>query len=238
MKLMKRLNKITIGLIIAGFALGTIAPASAASKTITCYKGTAVKKVTAANPKCPTGYSTTKPKAVPTSAATAKATTKATPAASATATAPTTSKGSTITINATYKGTVTMVWGDADVTVTNVSATGSGSTGGLDSLKGMGTAAPAEQCTPFDGEGTLGTGADTLKVKYADGAMACAADADAPTTVTIKKGPLTIVSGTGKFAGATGTLTLTGSWAVASASKGSKPATPVTLTLVGTITTK
>lgn len=214
MKLMKRSTKIATVLTIAGLVLGNLAGANAASKTITCYKGTTVKKVTAANPKCPAGYSTTAPKAA------------------------TTTKGGSVAINATYKGTVTMVWGDADVNVTNVTATGSGNTGGLDSLKGMGAAAPAEQCTPFDGEGTLGSGADTLKVKYADGSMACSADADAPTTVTIKKGPLTIVSGTGKYAGATGSLTLTGSWAIASASKGSKPATPVTLTLVGTITTK
>jgi hypothetical protein len=218
MELMKRSTKIATVLAIAGLILGNIAGANAANKTITCYKGTTVKKVTAAKPKCPTGYSTTKPKAA--------------------ASTPETSKGGTVKINATYKGTVTMLWGDADVNVTNVTATGTGETGGLDKLTGMGSAAPAEQCTPFDGEGTLGSGADTLKVKYADGAMACSADADAPTTVTIKKGPLTIVSGTGKYAGATGSLTLTGSWAIASASKGSKPATPVTLTLVGTITTK
>ena len=215
MKLMKRSKKIATILAIAGLVFTNITGASAASKTITCYKGTTVKKVTAASPKCPAGFSTTAPKA-------------AAPA----------SKGGTVAINATYKGTVTMVWGDADVNVTNVTATGSGNTGGLDSLKGVGAAAPAEQCTPFDGEGTLGSGADTLKVQYADGSMACSADADAPTTVTIKKGPLKIISGTGKYAGATGTLTLTGSWAIASASKGSKPATPVTLTLVGTITTK
>jgi hypothetical protein len=219
MELMKRSTKIATVLAIAGLVLTNITGASAASKTITCYKGTTVKKVTAASPKCPAGYTTTAP----------KATTKAAAPAG---------KGGTVAINATYKGTVTMVWGDSDVNVTNVTATGSGNTGGLDSLKGMGAAAPAEQCTPFDGEGTLGSGADTLKVSYADGSMACAADADAPTTVTIKKGPLKIISGTGKYAGATGTLTLTGSWAIASASKGSKPATPVTLTLVGTITTK
>jgi hypothetical protein len=218
MELMKRSTKIATVLAIAGLVLGNIAGANAANKTITCYKGTTVKKVTAAKPKCPTGFSTTKPKAA--------------------ASTPATSKGGTVKINATYKGTVTMLWGDADVNVTNVTATGTGETGGLDKLTGMGSAAPAEQCTPFDGEGTLGSGADTLKVKYADGSMACSADADAPTTVTIKKGPLTIVSGTGKYAGATGSLTLTGSWAIASASKGSKPATPVTLTLTGTITTK
>ena len=215
---MKSSRKVAAILAITTLILGNVAVANAANKTITCYKGTTVKKVTAASPKCPAGYTTTAPKA------TAKATTPA--------------KGGSVVINATYKGTVTMLWGDADVTVTNVTATGSGTTGGLDSLKGMGASAPTEQCTPFDGEGTLGSGADTLKVKYADGAMACAADADAPTTVTIKKGPLTIVSGTGKYAGATGSLTLVGSWKVDSASKGSKPATPVTLTLTGTVNTK
>ena len=218
MELMKRSQKIITVLAIAGLALGNIAGASAANKTITCYKGTTVKKVTGANPKCPAGFSTTKPKAAATTAAT--------------------TKGAVVKIDATYKGTITMVWGEADVTVTNVTATGSGNTGGLDKLSGMGAAAPSEQCTPFDGEGTLGSGADTLKVKYADGAMACSADADAPTVVTIKKGPLTIVSGTGKYAGATGSLTLTGTWKVDSASKGTKPATAVTLNLVGTITTK
>lgn len=218
MELMKRSKKIATVLAIAGLVLGNVSGANAANKTITCYKGTTVKKVTAAKPKCPAGFTTTKPKAA-----------ASTPAAA---------KGGVVKIDATYKGTVTMVWGEADVTVTSVSATGTGTTGGLDSLKGMGAAAPAEQCTPFDGEGTLGSGADTLKVSFADGSMACAADADAPTTVTIKKGPLKIISGTGKYAGATGTLTLTGSWKVDSASKGTKPATAVTLELTGSITTK
>ena len=213
---MKNIKKLATVFAVAGLLLAGVSNASAANKTITCYKGTTVKKVTAANPKCPKGYTTTKPKAATT----------------------TTTKGGTVKIDATYKGTVTMVWGEADVTVTNVTANGSGATGGLDTLKGMGAAQPAEQCTAFDGEGTLGSGADTLKVKFADGAMACSADADAPTTVTIKKGPLTIISGTGKYAGATGSLTLTGSWKINSATKGAKPAEPVTLTLTGTITTK
>ena len=217
-ELTMKVKKIATVFAVAGLLLSGVATASAANKTITCYKGTTVKKVTAANPKCPAGFSITKPKVAATTAAT--------------------TKGAVIKIDATYKGTVTMVWGEADVTVTNVTATGSGATGGLDKLSGMGAAAPAEQCTPFDGEGTLGSGADTLKVKYADGAMACSADADAPTVVTIKKGPLTIISGTGKYAGATGSLTLTGTWKVDSASKGTKPATAVTLNLVGSITTK
>lgn len=202
---------------IAALLVGNFSVANAANKTITCYKGTTVKKVTAANPKCPAGFTTTKPKAASTK---------------------TTTKAGSVTINATYKGNITMVWGDADVTVTNVTATGTGATGGLDTLKGTGAAAPDSQCAAFDGEGTLGSGADTLKVKFADGSMACSAETEAPTTVTIKKGPLTIISGTGKYAGATGSLTLVGSWKIPSASKGAKPAEPVTLTLTGTITTK
>lgn len=220
MELMKTSKKYASVLAVAGLILGVlnigITAASAANKTITCYKGTTVKKVTAANPKCPKGFTTTKPKTATT----------------------TTAKGGVVTINATYKGNITMVWGDADVTVTNVTATGTGTTGGLDTLKGTGAAAPDSQCAAFDGEGTLGSGADTLKVKFADGSMACSAETEAPTTVTIKKGPLTIISGTGKYAGATGSLTLVGTWKIPSASKGAKPAEPVTLTLTGTITTK
>ena len=45
------------------FTFANGVPANAASKTITCYKGATVKKVTAAAPKCPSGYTTTKPKA-------------------------------------------------------------------------------------------------------------------------------------------------------------------------------
>ena len=61
--------------------LGGLSTANAATKTITCYKGTIVKKVTATSPKvpkCPTGYTTKKPVVKPTAAATVKPTTAAT----------------------------------------------------------------------------------------------------------------------------------------------------------------
>ena len=58
-------------------ALGVIvangSAANAASKTILCYKGTAVKKVIAAAPKCPKGWTTKKPVAKPKAKAAAKA---------------------------------------------------------------------------------------------------------------------------------------------------------------------
>lgn len=196
--------------------------AFAASKTITCYKGTTVKKVTGTNPKCPTGYSTTKP----------TATTKT----SSAATTPTASGAQTF--SATYKGTMNLLWTASDVTAQSVTGTGTGTTLGLDSLSGKGGAAPTGQCDSFFGSGTLGTGANTLAVKF-DGGMVCADDSSAPTDVKIT-GNVAITGGTGKFAGATGTLKVgSGStFQVRSTTAGKSIAESFTLVLSGTITTK
>ena len=51
-----RTAKVFVLFTAAILILANAAPANAATKTITCYKGTIVKKVTATNPKCPTGY--------------------------------------------------------------------------------------------------------------------------------------------------------------------------------------
>ena len=201
-----------VGALVAGSTV-----ANSASKTITCYKGTAVKKVTTA--KCPTGYSTTAPKAT-----TPKTTA---PAASAKSTA----------INATYKGTMKLVWSDSDVKVSGVTATGTGTTGGLASLAGSGGAAPSSQCDAINGSGTLGSGADTVAVKFDTSTQGCADSDAAPANVKLT-GKATITGGTGKYAGASGTLTATGSFAVKSTSAGFSETQALSLTLVGTITTK
>ena len=105
------------------FIVANAAPATAANKTITCYKGTIVKKVTAAKPKCPTGYTTTKP----------KVTTKPTaPAAAA-----------TVAFSGTYKGSLAIVWGDTYLQVTSVTGKGTGNVLGLTDMSGTAAAAPA-----------------------------------------------------------------------------------------------
>ena len=71
-------KKFALVIATLSLVLGGLSTASAANKTITCYKGTVVKKVTAKAPKCPTGYTTKKPVAKPTVSATAKPTTVAT----------------------------------------------------------------------------------------------------------------------------------------------------------------
>jgi hypothetical protein len=227
-----RLAKALVVITVLGVTTANVSIANAANKTITCYKGTAVKKVTAAAPKCPKGWSTKKPvvKATP------KATASATPTKPAATTSSKPSAG-TVAFNATYKGKIALTWSDSDVRATSVTGTSSGTDAGLDSLSGTGSAAPQSQCEGFDGAGTLSGDGSTLKVSFDSNAKACAAEGDAPTAITIT-GTATINGGTGKFAGATGTLKVTGSFAIKSKDAGFSESTAFTITLSGNINTK
>lgn len=189
-------------------------PAHAATKTITCYKGTIAKKVTAAKPLCPKGYTTTKPKV------TTKAT--ATPVAAA------------IAFSGTYKGTLAIVWGDTYLQVTSVTAKGTGNVLGLTDMSGTGSAAPAGLCDTFDGKGSIGGGGNTLNVAFDTSAKGCAEDESAPTTIKIT-GNAQITGGTGKYAGATGTLKVSG---VFNVKGGSKESAAFTMDVSGNIKTK
>ena len=191
------------------FAQGV--PANAANKTITCYKGTTVKKVTAATPKCPTGYSTTKP----------QTTTK-------------TVAGATVAFSGTYKGKLSIVWGDTYLQVTGVNGTGTGNVLGLTDMSGTASAAPAGLCDTFDAKGTIAGGGSSLNVSFDSSAKGCAEDESAPTTIKIT-GTATITGGTGKYAGATGVLKVTGTFNVKG---GSKEDAAFTMDVSGNIKTK
>jgi len=206
--------KVLIVLTALAFLGAQSAPAHAATKTITCYKGTIAKKVTAAKPVCPKGYTTTKPKV------TTKAT--ATPVAAA------------IAFSGTYKGTLAIVWGDTYLQVTSVTAKGTGNVLGLTDMTGTGSAAPAGLCDTFDGKGSIGGGGNTLNVAFDTSAKGCAEDESAPTTIKIT-GNAQITGGTGKYAGATGTLKVSG---VFSVKGGSKESAAFTMDVSGNIKTK
>lgn len=196
------------------FVFANAVPANAANKTITCYKGTIVKKVTAAKPKCPTGYTTTKP----------KVTTKpAAPAAAA-----------TVAFSGTYKGNLAIVWGDTYLQVTSVTGKGTGNVLGLTDLSGTAAAAPAGLCDSFDAKGSIGGGGNTLTVAFDTSAKGCAEDESAPTTIKIT-GNAQITGGTGKYAGATGTLKVSG---VFSVKGGAKETAVFTMDVSGNIKTK
>ena len=218
-------------LFVAVTALGVLvssgAVANAASKTITCYKGTTVKKVSGSAPKCATGWSTKKPVTTPT--------TKVTPQPSATATAKSTA--GSVAFSGTYKGKMSVLWSDSGVQATSVTGSGTGTVLGLDQLSGTGSSAPQNQCDSIDGSGVLSGGGNTLKVSFDSTAKGCAEDAAAPTVVNIT-GNAVVSGGTGKYAGATGTLKVTGSFAIKSNQAGFSESTALTLTLTGTINTK
>ena len=213
-------TKVLVLVTAMAFIFANGVPANAANKTITCYKGTLVKKVTAAKPKCPTGYSTTKPKVTTKPTATAKATT---PAVSA-----------TVAFSGTYKGNLAIVWGDTYLQVTSVTGKGTGNVLGLTDLTGIASAAPAGLCDSFDAKGSIGGGGNTLNVSFDTSAKGCAEDESAPTTIKIT-GNAQITGGTGKYAGATGTLKVSGVFRVKG---GAKENAAFTMDVSGNIKTK
>ena len=202
--------------LVCGAIVGASA-ANAATKSITCYKGTGSKVVKAATPKCPAGWTTKKPAPV-----------KSAPA-------PTSAKS--LTINATYTGKISMLWSDSDVQATSVTATGTGTTLGLTQLVGTGSSSPSSQCDTISGAGSISDGINTLKATFDPSSQGCGKASAAPTTVAIN-GTATITGGTGKYAGATGTLKFTGSFPVNSTAAGTNETGALTFTISGTFNTK
>ena len=152
--------------VIAISSLSFAGSASAATKSITCYKGTQSKVVKAASPKCPAGWSTKKPAATPTKAGLAAA---------------------PVAINATYKGKMSALWSESSIDA-SVTGTSSANNGGLSDLAGSGSYASQEgdKCITLAGEATLKGGSDSLKLEFVTPkSTACGKDADGPTSVEI-----------------------------------------------------
>ena len=182
------------------------------AKTITCYKGKAIKKVTAAKPKCPTGWTTKKPA--------------------------TTTASKSVALNLEFSGNGTVVWSSSDVKASGISGKGGSSTLGLTTLTASGEANPQNQCSPIRGSGQISGTGGSISFKLDTKAQACGADDAAPTTVTLVNATATVTAGTGKYVGATGTLKVTGSFKVGSTSAGTKETPAFTANFSGTITTK
>ena len=225
-----KVKKFAVVIATLSLVLGSVSEASAANKTITCYKGKIVKKVTAKAPKCPTGYTTKKPVVKPTASVSAKPLTSASP----TAPAATSNK---FAFNGTYKGRMSIIWSDYDVRATSVSGDGTGAIFGMDSLSGSGSSSPSTQCAGLDGMGVISGGGSSIKVTFDTSAKVCAEDGAAPTTINLT-GYAVVNSGTGKFAGATGKLKAIGYFNIKSADAGASESSVLTITLTGEITTK
>ena len=221
MKLQRRkFAQILVALAAISLVAGNATVANAAvKKTITCYKGTAVKKVTAVAPKCPTGYTTNKPAAKP---------------AATTAT-----KAGSVAFAGTYKGKISILFGDGNlIQVTKVDGTGTGNVSGLSGMSGSASSAPSNLCDNFDGKGVISGGGNSLNLTFDSSSQGCADSDSAPATITIK-GSAKITGGTGKYAGASGTFIVKGTFDINS--KGivnSSESTTFTLDLSGNIITK
>ena len=130
-----------------------------------------------------------------------------------------------------------MLWSDSDVQATSVTATGTGTTLGLTQLVGTGSSSPSSQCDTISGAGSISDGTNTLKANFDPSSQGCAKASAAPTTVAIN-GNAIITGGTGKYAGATGTLKFTGSFPVNSTTAGTNETGALTFTVSGTFNTK
>jgi len=212
----KWLCSLLVATVVCGAMIGATSANAAATKSITCYKGSSIKVVKAAAPKCPAGWTTTKPMAK--------------------TAAPTSNTSKTLTLNATYTGKISTLWSDSDVQGT-VTGTGTGTTLGLTQLVGSGSSSPSGQDATISGIGSISDGTNTLKATFDPSASAHAKDGAAPTTVAIS-GNMIITGGTGKYVGATGTLKFTGTFPVSSTTAGTKDSGALTLTVSGTFTTK
>lgn len=142
-----------------------------------------------------------------------------------------------VVFKGTYKGTMALLWSSTGVSATSVAGHGTG-TYGANTMKGTGRGSAANTCDPFSGAGSL-VGASGLKLSIATSTktQACAVNSAAPSPVTVN-GVAKIVSGTGKFKGATGTLSFKGQFSIQATTAGSSENDSFSATLSGTVTIK
>jgi len=146
-------------------------------------------------------------------------------------------KISHVAFKGSYTGTIGLLWSSTGVTATSVAGHGNG-TDGANTMKGSGGGSAANTCDPFAGAGTL-VGASGLKLSVASSSktQACAVNSAAPSPVTVT-GVAKILSGTGKFKGATGTLSFKGSFSIQATTAGSSESDAFNATLTGVVTIK
>lgn len=144
-----------------------------------------------------------------------------------------------------YKGSVALLMVGAagrsatSVTVTSVSGTGTGTLLGSGRVSATGSAPASNQCDPIAGQGSLSGTGGTLRFKViaSSSSQGCASGTSTPTGVTVKA--LTkVTGGSGKYAGASGTLKFTGSFNVSSNAGGSSENDAFSATVTGTLTVR
>ncbi len=142
-----------------------------------------------------------------------------------------------VAFKGSYSGTIAMLWSSSSVSVTSLSGTGPSTLLGSSTLTGTGTSSPSSTCDPFSGAGMIKAAGGVIhfKIISSSAQQACAAGTAAPTSVSVK-GVATVISGTGKYAGAKGSLKIAGSFSIKSTTAGSSESDSFTSTMTGTLT--
>ena len=149
-----------------------------------------------------------------------------------------------VAFKATIKGSMSLLWGDSSVTASSVTGKGAATLLGSATLTGSGMAPFSGQstCEPISGKGVLSGAGSKLMLNVSastsQAGQACGADQAAPTAVTVSKGVAKITGGTGKWKGASGTLTYKAMFLIKSTTSGSTESDSFTATLTGTLTVK
>lgn len=142
-----------------------------------------------------------------------------------------------VTFKGTYSGTMALLWSSTGVTASSVTGHGTG-TDGANTMKGSGGGSAASTCDPFSGAGALvGSSGLKLTIVSSSKTQACAVNSAAPTPVTVN-GLAKILSGTGKFKGASGSLTFKGSFTIQNTTAGSTESDSFNAKITGIITIK
>lgn len=141
-----------------------------------------------------------------------------------------------VKFHGTFKGTIAMLWSSTGAKATSVKGTGAATYLGKATMTGTGSAPAASTCDPLTGTGFLrGAGSMLhLTVINPTKSQACAAGQSAPTSVSVK-GVAKILGGAGKWRGATGTLSFTGSFSIQKTTAGSSETDAYSATLTGMV---
>jgi hypothetical protein len=145
-------------------------------------------------------------------------------------------KAASVAVNVEFKGTLSTVWSSAGVKAT-VSGAGNDKASGFSAIVATGDSAPSSQSAPIHGSGTLKGSMGNVNFVLNSDSTGTAIESAAPSLVQVK-GTATIKSGTGKYAGATGTLTFKGTFEVGTTAAGAKEAKPFTASFTGNIKLK
>jgi hypothetical protein len=142
-----------------------------------------------------------------------------------------------VALKGSYSGNIAMLWSSSAVSVSSLSGKGTTTLLGSSTLSGTGSSNPSSSCDPFSGTGTLRGAGSVIHFKVISSSrqQACAAGQTAPTNVTVK-GVATVLSGTGKYAGAKGNLAIAGTFSIQSTTAGSSESDSFHATLKGTLT--